>query len=77
MEKKSYLSLLCIILLLLPVLSGCGKTASKEGNSLLGIDGYVYTARQIESMRKRLPLSRTVSGIWCRSEHALQDDKGS
>ncbi len=48
MGKKSYLSLLCIIMLLLPALSGCSKTASKEDNSLLGIDGYVYTALQID-----------------------------
>ena len=43
--KKSYLKLLCYILLVLPVLSGCGK---QKESSQLGIDGYVYTTQQID-----------------------------
>lgn len=43
MGKIACLKLLCLMLLILFILSGCGK----EEDDQLGIDGYVYTTYQI------------------------------
>ena len=44
MGKRACLKLLCLMLLLLSVLSGCGKGEEDQ----LGIDGYVYRTYQID-----------------------------
>lgn len=62
MGKRRHPKLLCIILLMLPVMSGCGISATKESSSQLGIDGYVYTAQQVDINENAADMFKAMGG---------------
>ncbi len=74
MRKNVCIRYLCCILLILPILSGCGKN---EENSRLGIDGYVYTAQQIDLNKTPLDHFKAACGYvyYCiRNNESRRDE---